>query len=108
MCMYVVLGMFLDGLSINVLTVPVLFPLMPQLDLEVNTFGVVLMLFVEIPLLTPPVGLNLFMIQAITKGQMGPIARGSLPFAIMMIITAGLPLIFSQIALLLPRLLCIM
>ena len=106
--LFVVLGMFLDGLSITVLTIPVLFPLMVSLDLDVIVFGVILMMFVEMALLTPPVGMNLFMIKTITGDALGPIIKGNFPFAIMLLMGAILLLIFPEIALWLPRLLGMM
>jgi tripartite ATP-independent transporter DctM subunit len=106
--LYLVLGMFLDGLSMTVLTIPVLFPLMVSLDLDVIVFGVVLSMFVETALLTPPVGLNLFMVKTITGDSLGPIIRGNFPFAIMLLIGAILLLIFPGLALWLPTLLGLM
>jgi tripartite ATP-independent transporter DctM subunit len=106
--LYLVLGMFLDGLSITVLTIPVLFPLMTSLDLNVIVFGVILMMFVEIALLTPPVGMNLFMIKAITGDSLAPIIKGNLPFAIMLLIGAIILLMFPGLALWLPELLGMM
>jgi tripartite ATP-independent transporter DctM subunit len=106
--MYSVLGMFLDGLSITVLTIPVLYPLMSAIGLDVIAFGVVLMIYVEMALITPPVGMNLFILQAITNDQMWPIARGNIPFAILMFITAVIVLLFPDIALFLPRILGLM
>jgi len=102
--LFVVLGMFLDGLSITVLTIPVLFPLMVSLDLNVIVFGVILMMFIEMALLTPPVGMNLFMVKAITNDSLGPIIKGNLPFAIMLLIGAVLLLVFPGIATWLPKL----
>ena len=102
--LFVILGMFLDGLSITVLTIPVLFPMMASLDINVIVFGVILMMFVEMALLTPPVGMNLFMVKAITGDSLGPIIKGNFPFAIMLLIGAILLLIFPGIALWLPEL----
>jgi C4-dicarboxylate transporter DctM subunit len=60
--MYTVLGMFFDGLSITVLTIPVLYPLMPMLGIDVIAFGVTLMVLIGLAMIAPPVGLNLFMV----------------------------------------------
>lgn len=105
MMLYLILGMFLDGLSITVLTVPVLYPLMPVLGVDVIVFGVFLMIFIETSLLTPPVGVNLFMVQAITGDNLWPIVKGNAPFAIMLLIGAVLLLIFPELSLWLPRIL---
>jgi len=103
--LYIVLGMFLDGMSITVLTVPILFPLLPALGLDVISFGVVLMIFIEMALITPPVGLNIFMLKAITGDTLWPIVRGNIPFAVLMLVVALLLLFFPQIALWLPEIL---
>ena len=103
--MYVILGMFLDGLAMTVLTIPVIYPLMDVLGLNVIVFGVVLMVFVEMALITPPVGLNLFMVQAITKDKLLIIAKGNLPFAFMMFMVAMMLLFYPGISLWLPSML---
>ncbi len=99
---YIILGMFLDGLSITVLTIPVLFPLMPIIGIDVVVFGVALMMLLEAALLTPPVGLNLFMIKAITGDELWPIVKGNLPFAAMLLLGAIILFMFPDIALWLP------
>jgi C4-dicarboxylate transporter DctM subunit len=100
--LYIILGMFLEGLSITVLTVPVLYPLMPILGLDVVAFGVILMMFVEMALITPPVGLNLFMIKSVTGDRLWPIVKGNIPFAIMLLLGAIICFLFPQLALWLP------
>jgi tripartite ATP-independent transporter DctM subunit len=100
--LYIILGMFLEGLSITVLTVPVLYPLMPILGLDVVAFGVILMMFVEMALITPPVGLNLFMIKSVTGDRLWPIVKGNIPFAIMLLLGAIICFLFPQVALWLP------
>lgn len=107
LAMYIVMGMFLDGLAMTVLTIPVIYPLMPVLGLDVIVFGIVLMVFIEMSLITPPVGLNLFMVQAITKDDLWTIAKGNLPFAIMMFIVAVILLFYPDICLWLPKMLSI-
>ncbi|BBO79452.1 hypothetical protein DSCO28_00180 [Desulfosarcina ovata subsp. sediminis] len=107
LAMYIVMGMFLDGLAMTVLTIPVIYPLMPILGLDVIVFGVVLMVFIEMALITPPVGLNLFIIQAIARDNLWTIAKGNLPFAIMMLIVAMILLFYPGISLWLPEMLSI-
>lgn len=103
--LYIILGMFLDGLAITVLTIPVLYPLMPTLGIDVIVFGVVLMMFVETALLTPPVGLNLFMVKAITGDTLWPIMIGNLPFAALLLLGAIILFLFPEVALWLPKIL---
>ena len=97
--------MFLEGLSITVLTIPVLYPLMPKLGLDVVVFGAILVMFVETALLTPPVGLNLFMIKGITGDRMWPIVKGNIPFAAMLLLGVIILLLFPEVSLWLPAVL---
>jgi tripartite ATP-independent transporter DctM subunit len=101
--LYIILGMFLEGLSITVLTVPVLYPLMPTLGLDVVVFGVILMMFVEIALITPPVGLNLFMVKAISGDNLWPIMKGNLPFVFLLLLGAIICFLFPELSLWLPK-----
>lgn len=101
--LYLILGMFLDGLSITVLTVPVLFPLMPVLGIDVVVFGVALMMLLEAALLTPPVGLNLFMVKAITGDKLWPIVKGNFPFALLLLLGTIILFLFPGLALWLPN-----
>ena len=101
--LYLVLGMFLEGLSMTVLTIPVLYPLMPTLGLDVVVFGVILMMFVEIALITPPVGLNLFMVKAISGDSLWPIVKGNYPFALLLLLGAIICFFFPELSLWLPR-----
>jgi C4-dicarboxylate transporter DctM subunit len=78
---------------------------MTTLGIDVIVFGVVLMMFVETALLTPPVGLNLFMVKAITGDTLWPIMKGNLPFAALLLIGAIILFLFPEIALWLPKIL---
>lgn len=99
---YLVLGMFLDGGSITVLTVPVIAPMLPLLGVDVVAFGVILMMLIETALLTPPVGLNIFTVRGILDEPLSLIIKSVLPFVLILI--AGVVLIFlmPEIALWLP------
>ena len=103
--LYLILGMFLDGLSITVLTIPVLYPLLPSLGLDVIVFGVILMMFVEAALLTPPVGMNLYVVKTITGDSLWPIVKGNIPFAAILFLGAIILFMFPEIALWLPQVL---
>jgi C4-dicarboxylate transporter DctM subunit len=76
---------------------------MPHLGIDVIVFGVILMIFSETALLTPPVGLNLFMIQAITGDHLWPIFKGNIPFAALLLLGAILLFIAPELALWLPK-----
>lgn len=99
---YLVLGMFLDGGSITVLTVPVIAPLLPALGIDLVAFGVILMMLIETALLTPPVGLNLFTVKGIVDEPLSLIIRSVLPFVLILILAVVLVFAFPQLALWLP------
>ncbi len=101
---YIVLGMFLDSISMLVLTLPVVFPLMKQLGFDPVWFGIILVIMAEIGLITPPVGMNLFVLQGIGRGvSIRTIALGALPFLLAMLVTVLALCIEPQIALWLTR-----
>ncbi len=101
---YVVLGMFLDSISMLVLTLPVVFPLMRQLGFDPVWFGIILVIMAEIGLITPPVGMNLFVLQGIGRGvSLRTIAIGALPFLLAMLVTVLMLCIEPDIALWLTR-----
>ncbi len=102
--MYVILGTFMEELSMMVMTVPVVVPLITTLGFDPVWFGIVLVVLLEIGLLTPPVGINLCTIQALTpRGTPSSVvSQGAMPFVAIMLLGIALLLIFPQIALWLP------
>ena len=101
---YVVLGMFLDSISMLVLTLPVVFPLAKSLGFDAVWFGIILVIMAEVGLITPPVGMNLFVLQGISRGvTIRTIALGALPFLVAMFATVALLCISPDIALWLTR-----
>jgi tripartite ATP-independent transporter DctM subunit len=102
---YLVLGMFIDALSMMVLTLSVVFPIVTGLGYDPVWFGVVLVMLLEIGLITPPVGINLYTIQGLIPGLTNvlEVARGALPFVLLLLIGVGLLVAFPDIALWLPR-----
>ena len=101
--MYLVLGCLVDALSLMLLTLPVVFPVMKAAGFDAIWFGVVLVILLEIGLVTPPVGMNLFVIQGMAKTTLGEVAWGSLPYVILMLVGVLALTIFPDIALWLPR-----
>lgn len=101
---YVVIGMFIDGLSIMLLTVPVLFPVFEVMGYDAVWIGVVLVLLIELGALTPPMGLNLMAVQSISNAPLGVIGRSSLPYAVIILGFCLLLYAVPQIALLIPEL----
>jgi TRAP-type C4-dicarboxylate transport system permease large subunit len=100
---YVVLGMFLDGTSIIVMTLPITLPLITAAGFDPIWFGIFVVVAVEISQITPPVGFNLFVIQSLTEESMGTIARAALPFFFLLLGFAMLLALFPEIVLWLPR-----
>jgi C4-dicarboxylate transporter DctM subunit len=102
MGLILVLGMFLESISIILITTPVIMPAMAHLDINPIWYGVLLVINLELAQITPPVGMNLFTIKAITKAPMGQIVRGAAPYVLLMIAVMALVMIWPQIALWLP------
>jgi tripartite ATP-independent transporter DctM subunit len=101
--LYTILGMFLEGFAILVLTIPIIQPLMVDLGFDPIWFGVVIIIMMEMSLITPPVGVNVFVIKGVAKDvPMYTIFRGIWPFWIAMLVCLIILSIFPQIALLLP------
>jgi C4-dicarboxylate transporter, DctM subunit len=80
-----ILGMFLEVYSVMLLIVPVVVPMLAPLHIDPIHFGVVLTINMEIALLTPPVGLNLFVIANISKTPLAEVVRGTMPFVVLML-----------------------
>ncbi len=99
---YGVIGMFIDGLSIMLLTVPVLFPVFQVMGFDPVWVGVVLIVLIELGALTPPMGLNLFAVQSISNAPLHVIGRSSLPYAVIILGFCFLLYAAPQIVLALP------
>ncbi len=99
---FLILGCFLDAISMMVLTMPVIFPVIKTLGFDPIWFGVICILMMEAGLITPPVGLNVYTLAGVVKVPMETIFRGALPFLIAIIGVVILITIFPKIALFLP------
>ena len=99
---YIVLGLFLDGISIAVMTLPITFPIVVHAGYDPIWYGIFLVIMVEAGLITPPLGLNLFVVQGLTGEKMGNVARAALPFFLLMLVGVAMLVAFPQIALWLP------
>ncbi|RSC00879.1 TRAP transporter large permease subunit [Bordetella bronchiseptica] len=99
---YVVLGMFLDGTSIIVLTLPIALPLVVAAGYDAIWFGIFLVVVVEMAQITPPVGFNLFVIQSITGRPLSFVARATLPFFLLLLAWAMALAVWPEIVLWLP------
>ncbi len=103
LAIYLVIGMFIDGLSIMLLTVPLLYPSLATLGFDGVWVGIILVVFIELGALTPPMGLNLFAVQSIVPDRtLGDVAVASLPYCGIIVGFAFLLYAFPQIALWLP------
>ena len=104
---YLVLGCFFDGLSLMIMTLPVVFPLLTGLGFDPIWIGVIITIVIEIGQITPPVGLNLSVLTALTKNEvsLGRVAIATVPYWLIHLLTILILTIFPIIALYLPNLL---
>ena len=103
MIFYIILGMFLDGISAVVLTMAIIEPMIRQAGFDMIWFGVFLVIVVEMAQITPPVGFNLFVLQGMANKDMSYIARSAFPLFLLMIFAVILVVIFPEIALWMPE-----
>lgn len=102
---YLVLGCFLDALAMVIGTIPIVFPLVIAVGIDPVWFGIFLVLMAELALITPPVGMNLYVVQGIRgEGVITDVIVGTLPFLFMMLLLVWVLWILPDLALLLPRL----
>lgn len=95
-------GLFLESLSMLLIMVPVLFPAVIALGIDPIWFGIFFVMMIEIALITPPVGLNLFVIQAVAQSTLGTVIRGVSPFIALMLLAVAILWLLPQIALWIP------
>ena len=100
---YIILGMFLDGISAVVLTMAIIEPMIRQAGFDMIWFGIYLVIVVEMAQITPPVGFNLFVLQGMAGKDMGFIAKSAFPLFLLMILAVMFIVIFPEIALWLPQ-----
>jgi tripartite ATP-independent transporter DctM subunit len=103
MIFYIILGMFLDGISAVVLTMAIIEPMIRQAGFDMIWFGIFLVVVVEMAQITPPVGFNLFVLQGMAEKDMGYIARSAFPLFLLMVLATVIIIIFPEIALWLPE-----
>jgi len=100
--MYMILGMMLDGISMVVMTLPIVLPIIIQAGYDPLWFGIFLVLMVELSQITPPVGFSLFVIQSISGEEIGYILKATFPFFVIMILVVVIITLFPEIAFYLP------
>ncbi|HSF62961.1 MAG TPA: TRAP transporter large permease subunit, partial [Paracoccaceae bacterium] len=100
---FLVLGCFMEAFSLLLIATPLVAPIVAQLGFDLIWFGILMMVLLETALITPPIGVNLYVIQGIRgRGSMNDVIIGSLPFVAAMLLMIVLLLAFPQIALWLP------
>ena len=103
LAVYMVLGCFLEGFAMLVLTLPIFFPVVLELGIDPIWFGVLTVLTLEMGLISPPVGINVFIVKSVApRVALADIFRGVLPFWLMMIVAVAILIAFPQIVLYLP------
>jgi tripartite ATP-independent transporter DctM subunit len=102
---YIVLGCFFDGLSVMLMTLPLTFPMMMAAGFDPVWYGIAVTILIEIGMITPPVGINLFVLSAISKGDVSvaEAARETLPYWILMLVCLGVFTAFPEIITFLPN-----
>jgi TRAP-type C4-dicarboxylate transport system permease large subunit len=98
--LYIVLGFFIETLSLMIATIPIVVPIIAELGFDKVWFGILLIVLIEMALITPPVGLNLYVVQgARTRGSLTDVMLGVIPYALTMLAMVFLLVLFPGIAL---------
>jgi tripartite ATP-independent transporter DctM subunit len=100
--LFTALGAFVESLGMIVITVPLLYPLLASYGIDPVWFGIVVVVFIEMGQITPPIGINLFVIQSISRGSLSDVVLGTIPFHLLMFVLLGLLVVWPEIALWLP------
>ena len=101
--LYTVLGCLVESLGMIVITVPLLYPVLLKYNIDPVWFGIILVLFIELGQISPPIGINLFVIQSIWDGKLKDIVWGTIPFHLLMFLLLIMLVVWPDIALWLPR-----
>jgi C4-dicarboxylate transporter, DctM subunit len=97
-----VLGCLVESLGMIVITVPLLYPVLVKYGIDPIWFGVILVMYIELGQISPPIGINLFVIQSIWKGKLSEVVMGTIPFHLIMFLLLALLMAFPQLAMWLP------
>lgn len=101
--LYTVLGCLVESLGMIVITVPLLYPVLLKYGIDPVWFGVMLVLFIEMGQISPPLGINLFVIQSIWDGKLADVVLGTIPFHLIMFVLVAILAVWPEIALWLPE-----
>jgi len=100
---YIFLGLFLDGTSITVMSLPITMPIVMAAGVDPIWFGVFLVIMIELGQITPPVGFNLYLLQSLTGDSLPKVARATLPFFLLLCLAVAVLYVFPEIVLWLPK-----
>ena len=101
--LYTILGCLVESLGMIVITVPLLYPVLLKYGIDPVWFGIILVLFIELGQISPPIGINLFVIQSIWDGKLSDIVWGTIPFHLLMFVLLIALVFWPEIALWLPN-----
>lgn len=101
--LFFIMGMFLEAVSIILITLPILLPILYHFDINLIHFAIIMTINMELGMITPPVGLNLFVVSGIAKEKLGEVVKGVIPFIVIMIMFLVAVIIFPQMSLWLPE-----
>ena len=102
MALIFVLGMFLESIAIILITTPILLPTIAALGIDPIWYGILLMINLELAMITPPVGMNLFVIKGLTDAPLSAVVRGASPFVLLMLGGLGVLIAVPELATWLP------
>lgn len=97
--LFFVMGMFLEAVSIILITLPILLPMLIYFDIDLIHFAIIMTINMELGMITPPVGLNLFVVSGIAKEKLGAVVRGVIPFIFLMIFVLIVVILLPQLSL---------
>ncbi|WP_445683193.1 TRAP transporter large permease [Solibacillus sp. FSL K6-1523] len=100
---FFVMGMFLEAVSIILITLPILLPMLAHFDINLIHFAIIMTINMELGMITPPVGLNLFVVSGIAKEKLGEVVKGVIPFIIIMVLFLFVVIFMPQLSLWLPE-----
>ncbi|MGB9367891.1 MAG: TRAP transporter large permease [Xanthobacteraceae bacterium] len=101
--LFTVLGCLIESLGMIVITVPLLFPILGRYGIDPILFGVILVIYIELGQISPPIGINLFVIQSIWDGKLSEVVYGTIPFHLIMFVVLAMVIFWPELALWLPH-----
>jgi len=102
-CLFTVLGCLIESLGMIVITVPLLYPILGRYGIDPILFGVILVIYIELGQISPPIGINLFVIQSIWDGKLSEVVYGTIPFHLIMFVVLAMVIFWPELALWLPH-----